>query len=426
MGLCCGNVSSYKQDSVWSWFICFCTTTCMILTIGFAFALGVLFPVLMDSFEESRERTAWASSIIIGVMCFLGPVMGALLNRFGFRVTTILGCLSCSVGLALGSFAPNIIIFYIACSLPFAVGVSFIYVSSPIIVTHYFTKRRPFALGMVSAGQGLGTMILGPTLQALVDVFDWRNTFRVFAGILTVTSLTGCLLHQRTSSSDDQNRGPSIKLNISLLKNSTVVILVISAGLYTFSRMVPYVHLIKHCDDLAIPADKSSTLYLFIGIFASLGRLGAGFLCNMRCTNSLRLLQAAVFVMGASTMLLTLAKTYAALVVYAITFSIADGMMVATFTIKCMHLECVEESKRASAFGFTLMSSGILALSSPPLAGFMADSFGNYIAAFLMAGGVGVVGSIIPFTLSCFKRESEQNIDHNLTDLIDEKQSGEQ
>lgn len=57
MALCCGNVSSYKQDSVWSWFICFCTTTCMILTIGFAFALGVHFPVLMDSFKESREKT---------------------------------------------------------------------------------------------------------------------------------------------------------------------------------------------------------------------------------------------------------------------------------------------------------------------------------------------------------------------------------
>ncbi|KAL9954137.1 hypothetical protein ACROYT_G041635 [Oculina patagonica] len=383
----------------------------MILTLGFAFALGVLFPVLMDSFEESRERTAWASSIILGVCLILGPVVSALLNRFGFRITTILGCLSCSVGLLVGSFAPNIIVLYIAFSFPFALGVSFVYVSAPIIVTHYFTKRRPFALGIVTAGQGLGTMILGPTLQALVDVFDWRNTFRVFAGILTVACLTGFFLHQNTSSSVDQNRVPSIKLNISILKNSTVIILVITAGVYEFSRMVPYVHLIKHCDDLGISADKSSTLYLFIGIFASLGRrLGAGFFCNMKCTNSLRLLQTAVFFMGASTMLLTLAKTYPALVVYAITFSMADGMMVATFIIECMNIENVEESKRASAFGFALMFSGILALSSPPLSGLMADTFGNYIAAFLMAGGVGVVGSIIPFTLSCFKRESEQNI----------------
>ena len=51
------NVSSYKPDSLWSWFICLCSTLCMVLTIGFSFALGVLFPVLMDAFHETRERT---------------------------------------------------------------------------------------------------------------------------------------------------------------------------------------------------------------------------------------------------------------------------------------------------------------------------------------------------------------------------------
>ncbi|KAL9954139.1 hypothetical protein ACROYT_G041637 [Oculina patagonica] len=426
MVVCCGNVSSYKQDSVWSWFICFCTTTCMILTIGFTFALGVLLPVFMDSFDESRERAAWASSIIIGVFCFLGPVMGALLNRFGFRIATILGCLLCSAALSLGSFAPNIIILYIAFSLPFAVGVSFIYVSSPIIVTHYFTKRRSFALGIVTAGQGLGTMILGPTLQALVDVFDWRNTFRVFAGILTLTSLSGCFLHQRTPTSNEHERAPrkKFRLNLSLLKNPIIIVMLIRNGLCTFARMVPYVHLIKHCDDLGIPADKSSTLYLFIGIFASIGRLLVGFLCNTRFIKARHIQQASTFIGGSSTMLLTLAKSYAALVVYAITFSIADGMMVTSLIIECM--ESVEESKRALAFGFVLTSGGAFGLGSPPLAGFMADTFGNYIAAFLMAGGLGIVGSVIPFVLLCVKHESEQDISHDIERKIQDQGQSEE
>ena len=57
MVLRCDKISSYNQDSVWSWFICFCTTIRMMLTTGFTFALGVLFPVLMDSFKETREKT---------------------------------------------------------------------------------------------------------------------------------------------------------------------------------------------------------------------------------------------------------------------------------------------------------------------------------------------------------------------------------
>ena len=66
-------------------------------------------------------------------------------------------------------------------------------------------------------------------------------------------------------------------------------------------------------------------------------------------------------------MLLILAKTYAALVVYAITFSVADGMMVTSLIIECM--ESVEEPKRALTFGFVLTAGGGSGLGSPPLAG---------------------------------------------------------
>ena len=61
------NVSSYKQDSLWSWFICLCCTICVILTIGLSYSLAVLFPVLMDSFHEDRERTGRSGIITIRV-----------------------------------------------------------------------------------------------------------------------------------------------------------------------------------------------------------------------------------------------------------------------------------------------------------------------------------------------------------------------
>ena len=67
MSFKCLNVSSYKPDSVWSWFICFCCTMYMMLTLGFSFALGVLFPVFMDSFNESRERTGKLKNIYLNL-----------------------------------------------------------------------------------------------------------------------------------------------------------------------------------------------------------------------------------------------------------------------------------------------------------------------------------------------------------------------
>ena len=124
---------------------------------------------------------------------------------------------------------------------------------------------------------------------------------------------------------------------------------------------------IKYCDDLGIPADKSSLLYLFIGIFATIGRLGGGFLCNLRFIKARFLHQAVSFVIGVSTMLIPLATTYAGLIAFVIIFSVADGIMITTIIIECM--ESVDESKRVSTFGFLLMAAGVFALGSPPLSG---------------------------------------------------------
>ena len=123
----------------------------------------------------------------------------------------------------------------------------------------------------------------------------------------------------------------------------------------------------KHCDDLGILADKSSTIYMVIGIFASLGRIGGGFLCDLKFVNSRLLLQASIFIMAASTMLLTLAKTYFGVFTYAIFFSSADGLMITSMIVET--LKAVKEDEKASAVGLLMLFSGISALIGPPLSG---------------------------------------------------------
>lgn len=124
----------------------------------------------------------------------------------------------------------------------------------------------------------------------------------------------------------------------------------------------------KFCrDDLGMAADKSSTLFLFIGFFAAAGRILAGILCDFRCVNSLFLLQGAIFVSAASILSLVVVKTYPALASVVVLFSLADGLVVSTSTIEL--LNCVKESERASSLGFCLMGAGVFMICSPPLSG---------------------------------------------------------
>ena len=71
-------------------------------------------------------------------------------------------------------------------------------------------------------------------------------------------------------------------------------------------------------------------------------------------------------------MLLTVLKTYGALVAYAIVFSLSDGLMVTSFIIE--FLNSVEESKKSSAFGYSMLVSGAGAMASPPLSGTLLET----------------------------------------------------
>lgn len=71
-------------------------------------------------------------------------------------------------------------------------------------------------------------------------------------------------------------------------------------------------------------------------------------------------------------MLLTVLKTYGALVAYAIVFSLSDGLMVTSYIIE--FLNSVEESKKSSALGYSMLVAGAGAMASPPLSGKLLET----------------------------------------------------
>jgi len=46
-----------SKDSSWSWIVCVSAAICNAVNFGMALSFGVLFPVLMEYFDETRERT---------------------------------------------------------------------------------------------------------------------------------------------------------------------------------------------------------------------------------------------------------------------------------------------------------------------------------------------------------------------------------
>ena len=114
-------------------------------------------------------------------------------------------------------------------------------------------------------------------------------------------------------------------------------------------------------------ADAASKLFIYIGISTFIGRLLSGFLCKMRFVNPIFVLMFSLILDGSSNIFLSQSKTYEQLTAFSFFYGLADGLEIGTFNITM--LNCVEPSKRASAFGLSALFYGTTIATGPPLAG---------------------------------------------------------
>ena len=126
----------------------------------------------------------------MGLIFFAGPVAGKLINRFGCRIIGISGTLLNALGLFLSSFVTSLPLMFLTFSLLCGMGTSCVYTSSFMIVPRYFKMHRSLAVGIISSGLPLGLITVTALGNALLEIYHWRDVFKIMAGI----ALGACLL----------------------------------------------------------------------------------------------------------------------------------------------------------------------------------------------------------------------------------------
>ncbi|KAJ7365255.1 hypothetical protein OS493_005352 [Desmophyllum pertusum] len=156
---------------------------------GILRSFGVLFPVLMDEFQTSREKTAWVGSLAISLTLFATPLVGSISEKFSCRLVMMVGALLFVVGLTATSFVHDIEVMFFTFSVLTGLGSCCCRTSCFLVVAKYFNKKRSFATGSITMGSSLGMFMWGPITQVLLDSLGWRNTFRVMAFSCTLLFL---------------------------------------------------------------------------------------------------------------------------------------------------------------------------------------------------------------------------------------------
>ncbi len=74
------------------------------------------------------------------------------------------------------------------------VGFALSYTPAIAMVGSYFSERKALAYGIAMSGSGIGTFILAPAVQLLIEFFSWRGALLILGGLVSHLCVCGALM----------------------------------------------------------------------------------------------------------------------------------------------------------------------------------------------------------------------------------------
>ncbi|KAM6997245.1 monocarboxylate transporter 12-B-like [Tautogolabrus adspersus] len=170
---------------------CFLATICIRAVTR---CVSMFFVEFQLHFEKDYSTTAWIHSLVDSTTMLCAPLGSFLGNRLSCRATVALGGLLSSAGLVLSSFASSLEHLYISMGILTGLGFALSYTPSVAMVGKYFSDRKALAYGIALSGNGIGTFILAPAVQLLIEHYSWRGALLVLGGFVSNLCVSGALM----------------------------------------------------------------------------------------------------------------------------------------------------------------------------------------------------------------------------------------
>ena len=184
-------------------------------------------------------------------MGIFSTLVAKVYNRIGPRATVIFGVVLCSGALLATSQGNSIYSILITYGVMFGFGSSFIFLPPYLVLPRYFVKRRSLAVGLVAMGPGGGMFVMSFVMKALLDELDWRRTYMILAGFVSLSVPLVCTVR---SMPPEEEESKSVKKDAkerfcesvwSLFSNKRFDIIFLSMNLYYVVHYIPSVHMVS-------------------------------------------------------------------------------------------------------------------------------------------------------------------------------------
>lgn len=398
------------------WLVMLAAMWCNGSVFGIQNSCGVLFVSMLKTLGSTDDdlmvfKTAWVSSLSMGMIFFCCPIVSVFTDIFGCRKTAVVGAAVAFIGLLSSSFVSSIEPLYLTYGIIFACGCSFAYQPSLVILGHYFKKRLGLVNGIVTAGSSIFTILLPFLLRVLTDSVGLFYTLRILSIFMFVLFLASFTYRPLASSAKDKESGtegsnrfslfsrrkfspPKKFFNFAIFKVTAYAVWAVGIPLALFGYFVPYVHLMKHVNERFENGKNKEVVLMCIGITSGVGRLLFGRIADYVPGVKKVYLQVLSFIfIGLMSMMIPLCNDFGALIAVCLIMGLFDGCFISIMAPTAFEL--VDTWDVSQAIGFLLGFMSIPMTVGPPIAGLLRDELGSYDVAFYLAGIPPLIGSAV-------------------------------
>lgn len=449
-------------DGGWGWVIvgcCFMVTVC---TRAVTRCVSIFFVEFQAHFGADYAATAWIHSLVDCTTMLCAPVGSLVGNRWSCRVAVMLGGLLSSIGLLLSSFCSSLEMLYLSMGVLTGVGFALCYTPAIAMVGCYFRRRKALAYGIAMSGSGIGTFVLAPAVQLLIELYSWRGALLVLSAFVANLCVCGALLRPITVREDEEEetegkeaesagkekpgnlQSHDAELAAKLSKESEDRLLsaeksllpvspqppvrrcfsscFLSSKEYRFLLLpdflglsvsflflasgcsLPFVYLVPYALSVGVNHQQAAFLMSILGVIDIVGNITFGWLTDRRCLKPYRLACYifSVAMEGLCCLSAPLLCSFALLVPFAVLYGYFDGAYVALIPVVTSDL--VGAPYLSSALGVVYFLHAIPYLISPPIGGWLVDVTGSYTPTFFLSGTALLLSALVLLTVVGIRR----------------------
>lgn len=384
------------------------------ISVGYFYAWSVFALPLSKELSLSLTTVTVAFTLSSGISGIMNIFGGIIYDKYGARLAFTLGGILFSFGIFIAGFSQSAIWLYLSYGILLGMGLGVVYCTFLMNTAKSFPDRPGFATGLVIAAYGSGSFIFAPLGNYLTECFGVLNAFKIFGIVFFIIIV---LLAQFISRVPVSFNIPSAKFNKKEKSSEENVIEseVYSVKGYHWKEVLKtplyYVLLgmvtIATSAGLMIMSHGSAIAQTIAGVNPATAAWIIGIVSIFNAIG--RFLWASISDILGRSETLALIFVFFALVTFSLNF-VREGqvglltilMILTGFSyggamsvFPSLTTDSFGTANSGTIFGFVFLGVTVGSFIGPTLASFAISFEGSYRGAFVIAGGLCILGAFL-------------------------------